>query len=254
MIKEFEQLPSTNTWAKEHSAQLSHGDIVVTHSQSAGRGQRGNSWEAEPGKNLTFTLFLKPAGIAPSEQFVISEIVALAVANAVRHALAEAVAAHRIKVKWPNDIYVDDRKIAGILIEHSISASGISHTIVGIGLNVNQTEFRSDAPNPVSLAQLAHKEFPLLPLLTEICDETTAAVSQVACADAASAVEREAIHNQFVRNLWRHDGEPHPFALPDGTTFHAVISHISPDGSLSLLHPDGSPAGTYRFKEVAFVL
>lgn len=244
-IKELDQTPSTNTWAKQHAAELTHGTVVVTHNQTAGRGQRGNCWEAAPGKNLTFSLFLHPEGVSPAGQFLISEIVALAVVEAVEHALAEAVASDRIKVKWPNDIYVDDRKIAGILIEHTLTGSGIGHTIAGIGLNVNQTVFESDAPNPVSLAMLAHKEFALAPLLAGICSRI---------AGAFPVADADAVHAEYHRRLWRADGKPHTFALPDGTRFEAIIEKVAPGGQLSLLTSPGAESRTFLFKEVAFVL
>lgn len=244
-IRELESTPSTNTWAKEHADELAHGEVVVTRRQTAGRGQRGNSWEAAPGLNLTFSLLLRPEGVNPSEQFVISEIVALAVAEAVERSLAEAVGSDRIKVKWPNDIYVDNRKIAGILIEHTLTGSKIAHTVAGIGLNVNQTVFESDAPNPVSLANLAHKEFPLAPILTEIGSRITGAFP---VADAA------AIHAAYHRRLWRHDGKPHTFALPNGTRFEATIANVAPGGQLTLLPAHNATPLTFLFKEVSFVL
>ena len=153
-IIELESVPSTNTWAKEHAEELHHADIVLTHDQTAGRGQRGNSWEAEPGMNLTFSLCLEPSSILPSEQFLLSEAVALGVADAVAQALGLDTQQEEITVKWPNDIYAGNRKIAGILIEHSIRGNRIAKSIAGIGLNVNQRLFRSDAPNPVSMHQL----------------------------------------------------------------------------------------------------
>jgi len=244
-IRELDSTPSTNTWAKEHAGELAHGDVVVTHRQTAGRGQRGNSWEAAPGMNLTFSLMLRPEGVKPAEQFVISEIVALDVAEAVERSLAEAVGSDRIKVKWPNDIYVDNRKIAGILIEHTLSGSGIDHTVAGIGLNVNQTVFESDAPNPVSLANLAHRDFPLAPILTEICNSI---------AGAFPVTDAAAIHAAYHRRLWRNDGQPHTFALPDGTRFEASIANVAPSGALTLHPAQGSAPLTFLFKEVAFVL
>lgn len=244
-IKELDRTTSTNTWAKQHAAELTHGTVVVTHNQTAGRGQRGNCWEAAPGKNLTFSLFLHPEGVSPARQFLISEIVALAVVEAVEHALAEAVASDRIKVKWPNDIYVDDRKIAGILIEHTLTGSGIGHTIAGIGLNVNQTVFESDAPNPVSLAMLARKEFSLPPLLSGICSRI---------AGAFPVADADAVHAEYHRRLWRADGKPYTFALPDGTLFEAVIEKVAPGGQLTLLTSPGAESRTFLFKEVAFVL
>ncbi len=148
----LEEVDSTNSYVAVHAAELEDMTMVIADSQTAGRGQRGNSWESEQGKNLTFTLLYKPQGIAPREQFAISEAAALAVADFLVESGMEA------KVKWPNDIYAGDRKISGILIEHALMGQTIQHTRIGIGLNVNQREFRSDAPNPVSMVQLLGSE------------------------------------------------------------------------------------------------
>lgn len=241
---ELPHTPSTNSWAKEHAAQLAHGDIVVTPCQTAGRGQRGNTWEAAPGKNLTFSILLRPERISPSAQFLISEIVSLSVAGIVTEALASAGCPMPVKVKWPNDIYVGDRKIAGILIEHSICGQNIGHTIAGIGLNVNQTEFLSDAPNPVSMAQLANREFELNPLMNGIRD---AVVGQLQNPSV------EAIHSSYHRHLWRNDGNEHPFSTPDGERFKAAIDRVEETGLLSLRLTDGT-LRQFAFKEVAFIL
>ena len=241
---ELPYTPSTNSWAKEHATQLSHGDIVVTPCQTAGRGQRGNTWEAAPGKNLTFSILLRPERIPPSGQFLISEIVSLSVAGIVTEALASAGCHMPVKVKWPNDIYVGNRKIAGILIEHSICGQNIGHTIAGIGLNVNQTEFLSDAPNPVSMAQLAHREFELNPLMNSIAD---AVVRQL------QNPSREAIHSNYHRLLWRNNGNEHLFSTPDGERFKAAIDRVEETGLLSLQLTDGT-LRQFAFKEVAFIL
>ncbi|MDE5927427.1 MAG: biotin--[acetyl-CoA-carboxylase] ligase, partial [Duncaniella sp.] len=145
-------LPSTSSYLAGIAADAPHGTVVMAREQTAGRGQRGNSWEAEPGCNITLSLLLRPEGLHPARQFVISQAVSLAIADLVSHFVAAPVS-----IKWPNDIYVDDRKICGILIENTITGTSIDRTIVGIGLNVNQTEFRSDAPNPVSMRQLMPK-------------------------------------------------------------------------------------------------
>ncbi len=154
---------STNTWLKEHADEIPVPAVAVTDHQTSGRGQRGNTWEAEPGKNLTFSMLFKPEGVAPSGQFFISEAVCLGIVDTLRRYLPHP---ETVKVKWPNDVYAGDRKICGILIEHSLeSASAIRHTIAGIGLNVNQKEFHSSAPNPVSMFNLTGKVTPLRPLL-----------------------------------------------------------------------------------------
>lgn len=242
------QISSTNTWLKENCASLPHGSVALTDNQTAGRGQRGNTWEAEPGKNLTFSILLRPRALHPSRQFLISEIVSLAVVDTLRRYLAPAVPPHRIKVKWPNDIYVDDRKIAGILIEHSISSSEILHSIAGIGLNVNQTHFLSPAPNPVSMANLASLEFPLPDLLQSVTQPIISALS-VHIDDAAA----RQIHSGYLSSLWRADGRQHLFQTPDGNKFLAAIHSVAPDGLLTLRHSDNY-LSTYAFKEISFII
>ena len=157
-IEWLDECVSTNTQVTEYPLS-EEGVIVAARCQTGGRGQKGNSWEAQPGKNLTFSAMWKPRGIAAREQFSISEAVALAVVDFLEDAGINA------KVKWPNDIYVDDRKICGILIEHSVMGTEISRTIAGVGINVNQREFLSGAPNPVSMASIAGTEFPTERLL-----------------------------------------------------------------------------------------
>lgn len=240
----LDSVASTNTWAKEHAASLSHGDVVLTHCQTAGRGQRGNIWEAEPGRNLTFSLLLRPQGIKPARQFTISEIVALGVAETLRELLAGAIDPSEVRIKWPNDIYVGNRKIAGILIEHTVSGNTIGHTVAGIGLNVNQREFLSDAPNPVSMIQITGREFHLDDILTRICGSILTMLDEC---------DFGGIHERFMSSLWRHDGRQHPFATPDGRTFSARIADVSPTGMLRLVHSDSTSAD-YAFKEVTFLL
>ena len=239
---------STNTWLKENCATLPHGSVALTDNQTAGRGQRGNSWEAEPGKNLTCSILLRPVALHPSRQFLISEIVSLAVVETLRELLSPHISPDRIKVKWPNDIYVDNLKIAGILIEHSISSAEIIHTIAGIGLNVNQTRFLSPAPNPVSMANLASRPFPIPDILRSVAGPIISRLSNPI--DDAAANQ---IHSAYLSALWRGDGRQHPFQTPDGSSFLAAIHTVSPSGLLTLRHSDGS-LSTYAFKEISFTL
>lgn len=238
-----------------------HGTVVVTDRQTAGRGQRGNSWEAQPGANLTFSLLLRPQAIPAAGQFELSMIVALEVAACVRRALAGAPDAPRVCVKWPNDIYVGDRKIAGILIENSLSGSGIERSIAGIGLNVNQRRFLSDAPNPTSIIHYTGTPTSLAPLLESLCTSILTALERYETAIAASAPReasaapgdshsgaRETLLARYRAELWRGQGE-HPFHEPGGTTFRASIASIAPDGTLTL-----STGKTYAFKEIVFEL
>ena len=117
--------------------------------QAAGHGQATNRWESEEGKNLLFSLLLRPTIIPAAEQFIITELVTLAIINVLQDYVRQ-----QITVKWPNDIYVGDKKLCGILIENALCGPTIDTCIVGIGININQELFKSDAPNPVSLKQL----------------------------------------------------------------------------------------------------
>ena len=130
----LEEVDSTNTWLADNVAELAGGVAVMARDQSAGRGQRGTSWESAPGKNLTLSLLLKPEGVPAAKSFILSEAVAVAVAETVEAIVPDV----NVSIKWPNDIYVGDLKLGGVLIENSLSASDIDHSIVGLGLNINQ--------------------------------------------------------------------------------------------------------------------
>jgi len=131
---------STNTLLNElnDSSPLPEGAVVITDNQTAGRGQRGNQWEAEKGKNLTFSLFLKPSFLAAKDQFQMNMAVSLAVITALK-----TYTSAMVKLKWPNDIYIDNKKIGGILIENQLKGVALSDSLVGIGLNINQENFSS---------------------------------------------------------------------------------------------------------------
>ncbi len=167
-IFRFNFLESTNTTALEMLAmkQLEEGSVVSAAFQKAGKGLDTNLWESEKDKNLTLSFLLNPIYIKPEKQFVLNEIVSLAVADLVKENLSRK----EVKIKWPNDVYVEDRKIAGILINNSINGNEMSSSVIGIGLNVNQTKFVSDAPNPVSLKMLTKKEYNLDFVLYRLCD------------------------------------------------------------------------------------
>lgn len=196
-IIRIKETDSTNTLIKTMPAVM-HGTVVVAENQTAGRGQRGNSWEAEPGMNLTFSLLLEPEHIPARRQFAISRAVALAITDCLSHWLRNS--ADDIAIKWPNDIYVGDRKICGILIENSLQGDRICRSIVGVGLNVNQTVFRSDAPNPVSMAQIAGFGFDLDTLLADVVTTILSYFNAEDCSEGTVS-ERE-----YAERLWRRNG------------------------------------------------
>lgn len=241
---------STNTELAASADSLPAGSVLSTRCQSAGRGQRGNSWEAEPGCNLTFSVLLRPQAIDAARQFELSMVVSLAIVRSLDALLARAGSSERCSVKWPNDIYVGDRKLCGILIENALSGRTISRSIAGIGINVNQRLFRSDAPNPVSLAQLTGQDFNL--------DEALEAVASAILDDLAAyeaSPQPAALAAAYRRCLWRADGRPHPFTdAATGRRFDASIADVAVDGVITLRPADGSPDRRYFFKEVAFIL
>lgn len=144
-IKWYRTLDSTNTQAAREIDTAREGTVWIADFQTAGRGQRGNKWESAESENLTFTILLRPEFLHPSLQFRISQICSIGVC---RYLVAKGLPA---KIKWPNDIYIGNKKICGMLIEHSIRGDKLAVSIAGIGLNLNQTKFASDAPNPTSL-------------------------------------------------------------------------------------------------------
>lgn len=146
---------------------LTEGTVVFAENQSAGRGQRGNKWDSEPGQNLTFSVVLFPKFLSPSDQFSLSKAISLGIVSYLSEVLSVNMSA--IRVKWPNDIYVKDKKIGGILIENAVSGTKLIHSIIGIGINVNQEEFNPGLPNPSSMKLVAGCGFELNEVLSELC-------------------------------------------------------------------------------------
>ena len=240
-IIHLEEVDSTNAYIMRNVGELEAPVMVSAYRQTAGQGQRGNSWEAEPGKNLTFSIFYRPESLPPMAQFSMSEAVALAV--------VDFLGAHGIeaKVKWPNDIYVGDNKICGILIRHSVMGGSVSYSVIGVGIDVNQTIFLSDAPNPISMRQITGKNYDLLLLEKEIADFMERSLESISDPDF-----RIKLHDEFMKNLWRGDGREYPFAdTATGETFMAHIESIASHGPMTLRLSDGS-LRTYAFKEVSF--
>ena len=156
---------STNTFLQQLVLEqtVEEETVVITHNQTGGRGQRGNSWESEPGKNLTFSIILYPH-LPGEKSFLISQMVSQSIKQVLDTYISDVI------IKYPNDIYYQNKKIAGILIENSMTDGFLSQSIIGIGLNVNQEIFRSDAPNPVSLKQITGLTYDLNILLQQLID------------------------------------------------------------------------------------
>lgn len=241
MIYRFDTLASTSSALATDADHLNHGDVYVTDCQSAGRGQRGNSWEAEPGLNLTFSILLRPRTVVASQAFAVSMLTAMSIADVI-----EAHIGKPVSIKWPNDIYVGDRKICGILIENTFTGINVERSIVGTGINVNQQQFVSDAPNPVSMVSLTGREYDLETLLAEVADRI------IKDFDAyESAPDIAALTARYRSRQWRGSGEWPWRDNLRGDVVVAAIESIAPDGMLTLAT---EPPRTFAFKEVSAVL
>ncbi len=237
------QTASTNTYLSRLAATLPGGTVIYTPCQTAGRGQKGNSWESEDGKNLTFSHLLKRPPVKARDQFYLSEAAAVAVVEAL-----SAEAGDGFSVKWPNDVYWQDKKVCGMLLENSLDGSDIAHCIVGIGINVNQERFLSDAPNPVSLKGITGREHDLMALLKRVCSRIEQLVAGLADDNA-----RNLLHGQYMASLYRNDGQLHPYEDADGHRFMASVDGIAPDGTLTLRHENGT-RHDYLFKQVKHII
>ena len=236
----LDEVSSTNEYVstlKGDNAQ--HGVVVAARNQTHGRGQRGNSWESESGKNLLFSVLLRPCFLEVQYQFLISKISALAVVDLLLEVIPN------ITIKWPNDIYVKGNKIAGILIENSFSAANLETTIVGIGLNVNQFHFADDLPNPTSLVLETGKEADIDSLLERFCRCFELRYQQL----KAGSVRQ--ISDQYFASLYRSAGFNKYSA--NGEAFSARIVGVKDTGML-VLETDKGELKEFAFKEVCFVL
>lgn len=243
----MDEVPSTHNLLKTPEyAHLAPYTMLVARRQPAGRGQRGNSWESEDYKNLTFSMSANPSWLHPAAQFSISEAVALAVVALLQEYGIEAM------VKWPNDIYVDNSKICGILIDHSLQGSEITHTVISAGLNVNQLQFLSDAPNPISMLGLMPKGTPQFDI--EFMARRIQQLIYHLVEMTRTATGRESLHQAFMARLYRNDGKPYPYLdNRTGERIEATITDVGPTGLLTLTLPDNETR-IYAFKEISFLI
>jgi BirA family biotin operon repressor/biotin-[acetyl-CoA-carboxylase] ligase len=240
-ILRHEKVSSTNTLAAAllRDSSPPEGTVITASYQEAGRGQPGNSWESEPGKNLIMSVIIYPVMVRPVDQFIISRMVSLAVCDLVAARTAAA------GIKWPNDIYAGNDKIAGILIENSIMGNTLGSSVAGIGLNVNQTEFRSGARNPVSLKQVTGTTHNLKAITEELITLLDRRYGMVIRGEGA-LLERE-YHNVLYRA-----GEWHRYSDDTGE-FEGMIERVMPDGMLLVRKRDGGTR-EYAFREIDYIL
>ena len=229
-IEHIDETDSTNQWLKANGH--AEDTVVWTDFQTAGRGQGTNRWESERHKNLTFSMLYHPKDMSANSQFVLSMTISLAICDALEQYIGD------VSIKWPNDIYWRNGKLGGILIEHQLHGNRIRSSIIGVGLNVNQQVFHSDAPNPVSLWQISSRETDREELLHHI----------IANFDK---YKEQPVKDRYMAKLYRRKGF-HPYADKEGP-FMAELTDVEDDGHL-LLQDETGQLRRYAFKEVTFIL
>ena len=228
-IIHIDETDSTNRWLKENGSERM---AVVADYQTAGRGCGTNTWESERGKNLLFSLLIHPAEVPAVKQFRISMAISLAILDTLEQHIGD------VSIKWPNDVYWRNGKLGGILIENRLQGGCIKDCIIGVGLNVNQEQFHSDAPNPVSLKRIHGQETEREQLLSDILVRFDEYLTQD-------------LKARYLSRLYRRKGF-HPYADKEGA-FMAEIIDVEDDGHL-LLRDDNGHDRRYAFKEVQFVI
>jgi len=236
----IETVASTNRYLKESARNrvLEEGTVIAARNQTEGKGQRGNAWESEAGKNITCSMLLYPSFLPAQSCFLLSEAVALGVKETLD------VYVSGISLKWPNDVYHLDRKIAGILIENEFTGNRYHSSVVGIGVNINQERFLSNAPNPISLKQITGRDHDTEALLKELARNILRRYEQLKAGDTKS------LTGMYQDALYRKTGF-HRFEDDEGI-FIARIDRVSDDGFLHLV-TDGEKERSYAFKTVRFL-
>ena len=251
-----EEVDSTNNWLKsavaEQAAWLGEERIAVVSTvfQTAGRGQAGNGWESEREKNLLFSVLLRKPQVPVEKQFLISMLAAVALWDTV----AEAIGKEGLTIKWPNDLYWGDKKLAGMLIENTLAGGEIAHSIIGIGLNINQEQWIGNAPNPVSMRLITGQSYSPEKVLTRYMTHLEA------WRQRPQREWREAyMQHLYRREGWWHFVEREVSLTPtmnaqttDGG-FLARIEGITEHGEL-ILKRENNETKTYHFKEIRYIL
>lgn len=241
---EKESLSSTNNTLAEllrMVPDMNEGTVVRAIEQTAGKGQPGNHWESEAKKNITMSLLLRPDFLSIVDHFYISIAMSLGITDYLKSKNIDEVC-----IKWPNDIYVGDKKICGILIENSIIGHTIDSSIIGIGLNINQEKFLSDAPNPVSLTNITGETYDVPTELNLLCNSLLRRYAMLANGN------QEILKEEYIARLYRFNKTAN-YKLPStDTVFKAKITGVAPEGRL-IMETDNGKIMKFAFKEVVFV-
>lgn len=218
------ELASTNAYAKQLlEAELPpEGTVIITDFQTAGKGQDTHTWESAPGENILMTVILYPKSLDVSEQFSLSMAIALGIVDFLNPLLPDT----KLHIKWPNDIYANNRKIGGILINNEIMGNAFRYVIAGIGINVNQLSFSKDIPNPVSIKELSGQDHNPFELAKNLSNHLLARYTQMD--EAIESRHTEEYHAKLLGiHTWRE-------YIHKGKKINAKIKGVNEFGHLLL--------------------
>lgn len=246
MMIHLNETDSTNRYLQQLCQEAGNNKVeefttVCADYQTAGKGQRGNSWEAAKGANLLFSFVCYPTFVPIRQQFVLSQLISLGIKETLDEYCSD------ISIKWPNDIYWKEKKICGILIENDLQGNSIGRCISGIGLNINQEVFLSDAPNPISLKQITGKHYQRETILEKVMQRIEQSYQKLK-EDSAYASE---LATRYASSLFRREGF-HCYQDKDGL-FNARLVRVEADGRFVLMD-EVNQERSYLFKEVQYVL
>lgn len=238
----LKEVDSTNTFLKNlasNSEPLPEGTVILAEHQYAGRGQQGNIWQAEPGKNLTFSLFLKPTFLSIHQQFYLNIAISLAIIEALEDMLPRG-----LKIKWPNDIYFKNRKLGGILIENSVAGQIIKSSVIGIGLNINQNVFDElIKEKATSVSLILQHDVCLNDIFAVLCKYLEVYYLKL------KAGKLRILQENYINKLYKHN----ILALyrQNGEVFEGRLKGITNEGVLIVLK--NNIEEKYNFKEIEFI-
>ncbi|MGH2642531.1 MAG: biotin--[acetyl-CoA-carboxylase] ligase [Chitinophagaceae bacterium] len=237
----LQEVDSTNNYAmaRINERGVMTGTAWLALHQTSGKGQRGKLWQSKPGENILLSIAIKPDGLLLTDQFMLSSSVALGSYDFVKN-----YAGRETSIKWSNDIYINDKKAGGILIENIIRGNDWMYSVAGIGINLNQEKFSPDLPNPVSLYQVTGKKFELLKMAEDLHHCVMNRISHLHSQKHSQIIE------EYNSRLY-HRGKKQQFFSKEGR-FQAIIKRVEKDGKL-ILEKDGKLIGI-NFGEVSFII
>lgn len=242
VLLHLKELNSTNAYALNLLTKNKPGEgtVVSAWNQTQGRGQIGSSWESEAGKNITISIILYPSFLPIRQQFILNQAISLGIFDFISKFIST-----QVKIKWPNDLLVRDKKIAGILIQNILSSNIFQSSVIGVGINVNQVLFKSDAPNPTSLKLETKKEYDVNSLIDLLCSAIEKRYLQLRAGNISI------LQQDYLNNLHQFQEEAIYQRTDNQEIFSGKIVGIDESGKLIIDHKKGQSA--FSMKEVRFL-